>query len=124
MRVHLAAGQAVERRVRIEPLCDPREEVVGIDAVVVRECEHVCVDVRERGVACTRETSLGSERFHAEPLVLVQDPLDAVIGVLVDDEYAKRAVRLPLERRKQPFELVDAVDRRDDQIEGRHGAVR
>ncbi len=42
-----------------------------------------------------------------------------VVGVLIDDDYAELPVRLELERREQVIELVDAADRRDDEVERR-----
>jgi len=56
--------------------------------------------------------------------VPAEDALESVVLVLIHDQHAKIAVRLTFERSQQPIELVDPVDRRDDQIEGGHGAVR
>jgi hypothetical protein len=121
--VDLAPGQPVEPFV-CEPLRDALEEIVGVTAVVVREGDDVGVDLTERLVSRAREPTRRAQAKELELFVLPHDRLDAVVAVLVDDEYAKVLERLSLERREQPVELVDAVDRRDDQIEERHGAVR
>ena len=123
MRVDLAPGQAVEPLVR-EPLGDALEEVVGVTAVVVREGDDVGADLTERRVSRARQAARGAQPHEVEPPVLPHDRFDAVVAVLVDDENAKVAETLLLERREQSVELVDAVDRRDDQIEECHGAVR
>ena len=52
-----------------------------------------------------------------EPCVLVQNGLERVVVVLVDDEKAEIAQGLPLERLQQAPWLVDAADRREDEVE-------
>ena len=51
-------------------------------------------------------------------------PCGAVVLVLVDDQNAKRPMRLALERFEQCVELVRAAERRHDEIEGEHGCVQ
>ena len=55
----------------------------------------------------------GKRRMRAE---LRREP---VVVVLVDDEHARRRVRLRLERLEQPVQLVGATDGRDDQVDAR-----
>ena len=52
-------------------------------------------------------------------IVSGEDRSEAVVVVLVDEEHAKPAVRLAIEGGEEPLGLVDAVDGRDDEIEGR-----
>ena len=45
------------------------------------------------------------------------DRSDSIVAVLVDEQHAKVAMRLCLERGKQPLELADTVDGRHDEVE-------
>jgi glycosyltransferase involved in cell wall biosynthesis len=47
-----------------------------------------------------------------------EDGSDAIVVVLVDEQHTKDVVRLSSERGEQPVELLDALDRCDDQVEG------
>ena len=124
LSVHLATGESVERRSRVEPVRDALEQIVGIDAVVVRKRDQIGLHLGKRAIARTRKATTGTQPDHVELRVPAEDALESVVLVLIHDQHTKIAVRLTFERSQQPIELVDPVDRRDDQIEGGHGAVR
>jgi len=49
-------------------------------------------------------------------MLLAQDRLESIVIVLVDEQHAKGAMRLRLQRGKQALELADTADGRDDEV--------
>lgn len=123
MLVHLSAGEAVELRPGSEPAGDALEKVAGVHAVVVGKGDHVRVDEGESDVASARETTCGTQPNELERRARLEHGNEAVVVVLVDHENPEVPVRLLLERVEQAPELIDASDRRDDQVEARRAGV-
>ncbi len=73
------------------------EQVVGKDAVVVGKRDDVCSDSVQASIPCTRQTALGTYVLDRERVVLSQHLLDPIVVVLIDEQYAKSTVSLPLE---------------------------
>ena len=90
---------------------------MGKHAVVVGEGDEVGFDVPDCRVPGAREATLGAQTDDVEVTLLSQDRLESIVLVLVDEQYAKIAMRLQVQRGKQALELADAVDGRDDEVE-------
>ena len=112
--VDRASRQSVE--VVGEPSRDLRKEVGRKQAVVVGESDEIRADFFERSVAGTGKPSFGAQPDDVESS-LPQDRFESIVLVLIDYEHAKGAVGLHLQRVKEPLELADAVDGRDDEVE-------
>jgi len=85
-------------------------------AVVVGEGDEIGLDVPDCCVPGAREATRGAQPDDVELTLLSEDRLEPIVLVLVDEEHAKVAVRLRRQRGKQPLELADTVDGRDDEV--------
>ena len=117
MLVDRAARETVELPVARETLRDLLEQIRRQPAVVVRERNDVGFDFAERRVACACEPARRSQPLDVEPRMRVDDPDDAVVLVLIDEQDAKVAMALLFERCEQKPELFASIDRRDDEVE-------
>jgi glycosyltransferase involved in cell wall biosynthesis len=108
--------EPVERRLCGEPPRDAFEQVAGVDAVVIGKGDDVCRELRERRVPGTREAAFG---LHVDDVKhpIRQYPAQPIVLVLVDDDHAKRAMGLALQRVQKGPDLVHSVDGRHDEVE-------
>ena len=100
-----------------EASADPREEIVGVRAVVVREGDDVGGEVGQGGIPRAREAAFRAKPDDLDPGMGLEDGGEPIVVVLIDDEEAKRSVRLPLERLEQPSGLVHTIDRGENEVE-------
>ena len=111
-----ASGQSVQRRLVREPPRHLLEQTGRKNAVVVGKGDEICRDLYERRVAGARKASSGAQPHEGERTLFTQDRVQAIVLVLVDEQHAKVAVRLRLQRGKQPLELAHTVDGCDDEV--------
>ena len=117
------AGEPVEIRARGEAPCDALEEVVWVRAVVVGERHDVGVDARQCRVSRASQAAWRVQAHGVEIGARRDDRHDPVVVVLVDEQHPEAAVGLALERVEQNPQAVAAVDRRDDESEGREVGI-
>jgi hypothetical protein len=82
--VHGASGQSVQPGLLREAARDALEEIRGVHAIVVGECDQVRADLPECNVACPRKASPGTEALDRQRGVRANDVGEAVVVVLVD----------------------------------------
>lgn len=112
----VASGQTAERRIVLEALRDTLQQVVGIRAVVVWERDEIGLEPRQCCVARVRQAARRGDALDA------RRSGEPIVAVLVDEEHAKVAMRLALQRFEQVTHLVRPADGRHDEVEReRHG---
>src|SRR6266540_4111702 len=112
-----ASGQSVQRRLVREPPRHLLEQTGRKNAVVVGKGDEICPNTSERRVAGARKASWGAQPLDGERMLFTQNLVEAIVLVLIDEQHAKVAVRLRLQRRKQALELGNTVDGCDDEVE-------
>ena len=90
-------GQPVEAPLRTEPCGHTCQQISRIDAVVVRKGDGVSRENRQNRVPRGGQSGLGTVPFDRERPVPRQDRRDPVVVVLIDDQDAKRSMRLSIE---------------------------
>jgi glycosyltransferase involved in cell wall biosynthesis len=98
---------------------DALEQVLGEDAIIVREGNEIGAHLAECSVARARKSAWATETLDVERAMLLDDGAKLVVLVLVDEEYAEVAMCLAQERVEQPRRFVDAVDGREYEVERR-----
>jgi hypothetical protein len=109
--VEWATGETVQCAVAVELGRDARKQVGRIPAVVVGESDDFSRRERKPGVSSAGETTRRADVFHGETLrIFCEQRVEAVVGILIDDDKLESAMGLRLEMLQKVGQLIGATD--------------